>query len=265
MKKKIRLLFILTPMMFWMFSCSSNNNESSRLTVTLTDSPGDYDAVNVDIQSVQVHSSSSADTVNGWVTLANSNVGMVNLLDYTNGHELTLSDASFPTGNISQVRLVLATDNTVSVNGNAMDLVTPSAQQSGLKLKVNADLKAGITYKFVLDFDAAKSVVKTGNGTYILKPVISVITTAESGSISGVVTPASENVAVLVMSGSDTVATSYAPAGSDQYLVSSVPAGSYSLVFDPGSSSTYKADTLKSVAVTLGNVTQADTVNLALK
>jgi hypothetical protein len=33
------------------------------------------------------------------------------------------------------------------------DLKTPSAQQSGLKLKINQTLVAGATYEFMLDFD----------------------------------------------------------------------------------------------------------------
>ena len=266
MKKKYLFYSISIVLIALISACSSNNNnETSRLTVTLTDSPGDYDEVNVDIQSVQVHTSSSSDTVNGWITLSNSNVGVVNLLNYTNGEELTLSDADFPVGNISQLRLVLGTNNTIKMNGTSFDLTTPSAQQSGLKLQVNANLKAGITYKFTLDFDASKSVVKTGNSKYILKPVIKVITNAESGAISGNVLPAEENVAVLVMSGSDTVSSSFAPAGINEYLVSGVPTGTYDLVFDPGSSSTYDMYTQNNIAVTLGDVTRVDTVNLILK
>lgn len=267
MKKKQLIYSLPIVCMAWLTGCTSNNNENTttRLTVALTDSPGDYDQVNVDVQSVQVHTSSSSDSVKGWVTLDSSNVGVVNLLDYTNGGELTLFDGNFPTGNISQVRLVLGTNNTVKVNNTSYNLTTPSAQQSGLKLNVNTDLLAGVTYKFTLDFDASKSVVETGNSHYILKPVIKVVTDATSGAISGIVNPASENVALLVMSGSDTVSTSYAPAGTAQYLVPGVPAGTYNLIFDPGTASTYQSDTLSNVTVSLGNVTKADTVNLTLK
>ena len=45
-----------------------------------------------------------------------------------------------------------------------MLLTTPSAQHSGLKLNVHAELTEGITYKILLDFDAVRSVVKTGSG-----------------------------------------------------------------------------------------------------
>ena len=62
-----------------------------------------------------------------------------------------------------------------------MLLTTPSAQHSGLKLNVHAELTEGITYKILLDFDAARSIVKTGSGAYNLKPVIRTITEATSG------------------------------------------------------------------------------------
>ena len=236
----------------------------------MTDTPGDYDAVNVDIQSVQVNSNASASESDpGWTTLNTGSIGVVNLLDYTNGTEKTLSSGDFPSGQISQIRLVLGSNNTVTMGQTTMNLETPSAQQSGLKLLVNTTLNAGVTYKFTLDFDAARSVVKTGSAKYILKPVIKVITEAESGAISGVVKPASENVAVYVISGTgdsaDTVATSYAPVDDMNYLLSGVPAGTYNLAFDPGETSTYNSFTMDNVSVSLGEVTQADTVNLELK
>lgn len=266
-KTYLKPLFILAIVGLFTSCSKDNTGGTSRLIVNLTDSPGDYDSVNVDIQSVQVHSNPNAsDSDNGWTTLPNSQAGAVNLLDYTNGTELTLSDSEFPTGKISQIRLVLGSDNQLYMDGNTMDLETPSAQQSGLKLLVNTTLNAGVTYKFTLDFDASKSVVKTGSGKYILKPVIKVITEAESGAISGVVNPASENVAVLVMSGpEDTVASSYAPADASDYLVPGVPEGTYDLIFDPGETSTYAMDTLKGIQVTLGDVTEADTVELSVK
>ena len=268
---KIKILnSVLVIFILALFSGCTKNNETAKLVVSLTDSPGDYDAVNVDIQSVQVNSNASASESDpGWTTLNTGNIGVVNLLDYTNGTEKTLSSGDFPSGRISQIRLVLGTNNSVTMGENTMDLVTPSAQQSGLKLLVNTNLNAGVTYKFTLDFDAAKSVVKTGSNKYILKPVIKVITEAESGAISGTVDPASENVAVYVISGTgsdaDTVASSYAVADDNNYLISGVPEGTYRLSFDPGESSTYDTFNRDDVNVTLGEVTKEDPVTLVLK
>lgn len=52
-------------------------------------------------------------------------------------------------------------------------LETPSAQDSGLKIKVDKDLNLDINTP-TFDFVAAQSIPETGNGTYKLKPVIRV-------------------------------------------------------------------------------------------
>lgn len=54
--------------------------------------------------------------------------------------------------------------------------LTPSGQQSGLKMNVNLPVPAGQVADFAIDFDACKSFVKAGNsGKYLLKPGLSVI------------------------------------------------------------------------------------------
>ena len=57
------------------------------------------------------------------------------------------------------------------MDGQERLLTTPSAQHSRLKLNVHAELKEGITYKMLLDFDAAPSIVKTGVVPTILSPL----------------------------------------------------------------------------------------------
>ena len=112
-----------------------------------------------------------------------------------------------------------------------MALTTPSAQHSGLKLNVHAELTEGITYKILLDFDAARSVVKTGSGAYNLKPVIRTITEATSGAIKGHVTPVESLPAVFAIVGSDTLGTTYTD-DAGNYFLRGLPAGSYKVSFD---------------------------------
>ena len=93
----------------------------------------------------------------------------------TGGLEAILADVELPAGNISQIRLILGENNSLTINGQTQNLTIPSGSQSGLKLNVNIELVEGITYKILLDFEAAKSVVEAGNsGIYNLKPVIRV-------------------------------------------------------------------------------------------
>jgi hypothetical protein len=210
-----------------LWACSSDE-QSARLEIRLTDAPGDYEAVYVDIQGVEINSESGE---SGWKQIE-VNKGVYNLIEYTNGLDTLLATAILPAGKIEQIRLKLGDDNTVMIGGEIKDLTTPSGQQSGVKLNVHALLLEGITYKLWLDFDAARSVVETGNGKLNLKPVIRTYTEAQDGAIKGVVTPAESLPAVFAITGVDTVATTYADE-TGKFLLQGVPEGTYLVTFDP--------------------------------
>lgn len=219
----------------------------------MTDAPGDYDQVNVDIQGVEIHSDQ-----NGWVSLP-ANKGVYNLLDFTNGLDTLLASGTVETGTISQIRLVLGSNNSVMVDGKLYPLSTPSAQQSGLKLNIHAVLTKGITYTILLDFDADKSIVHTGKDTYILKPVIRTVAKALDGAIKGVVNPTAAFPSVMAVSGTDTFGT-YADSATGAYLVQGVKAGTYKVMFFP--KSPYADTVINNVSVTTGMVTDMGTITI---
>ena len=211
------------------FSCEEEKN--ARVQVWLTDDPGDYQEVNIDLQGVEVHSNET-DHERGWQAV-DVTPKQYNLLELTNGKETMLGDLELPGGRLSQVRLKLGDANTIKVNDQTYPLSTPSAQQSGLKIRINEILAEGITYKILLDFDAAKSVIQTGNGSYLLKPVIRAVTEAQDGAIKGKIEPA-DIVSISVTSDGEEVTTT----SSDEtgaFIVRGLQAGSYTLIFDgPG-------------------------------
>jgi hypothetical protein len=204
----------------------------------------------VEIVAVEVHSE-TGDQNSGWKSL-DVDGGVYNLLELTNGLDTLLGTIELPAGNISQVRLKLGNDNTIKVGDDIHELSTPSGQQSGLKLQVHTTLTEGITYKILLDFDVARSVVDKGNDTYSLKPVIRTITEAQDGAIKGVVNPADATPAIYAITGTDTVATTYADEAG-KFLLRGLDAGSYNIVFLPNSS--YDTLTRENINVTIGNVT----------
>ncbi len=170
----------------------------------------------------------------------------------TNGKDVLIASDDFPVGKISQLRLILGDNNSVTTqDGQTVMMKTPSAQTSGLKLKINATLQAGITYKLLLDFDASRSIVKTGNGRFNLKPVIRAIAEAQSGVIKGTVSPAESLPAVWAISNTDSIGT-YADANSN-FLIKGVPAGSYRVSFAP--KNPFKPKSLDGVTVNTGAVT----------
>ena len=262
MKTTILKLFVAATLIFAFTSCSkldrNSDSDKARMQIFLTDDPGPYQAVFVDIQDVQIN---YADDSVGWHSLANVKKGKYDLLELVNDKDTLLADASINTGTIEQIRLVLGTENYVKIDGQLIKLETPSAQQSGLKLNLHQAVTNGILYKVILDFDAAKSIVKAGNsGKYILKPTIRTTLEAQGGSIKGFVLPDTVTTAVLAIQGPDTIASTFTGSNGG-YLIRGLAAGSYLLSFIPNDT-TFIKESKNGIAVTTGNVTVVDTVHL---
>ena len=174
MKKILVSFFIIT---IFFFGCNKDK-ETGTLSVYLTDAPATYDEVLIDLQGLQIKVS-DADDEGGWKELTLNTTGQIDLLTLTDGNSIWLTDEPLPAGNVAQMRMILGTNNQIVVDGETFDLDTPSAQQSGLKFNIHATIEEGKTYKLYIDFDAEKSIVGKGNGTYSLKPVITVKTEEE--------------------------------------------------------------------------------------
>ncbi len=207
-------------------SCDSEKDtEKSHLTVRMTDAPANYDAVMVDVKSVEIIGNG------GTTVLLNANAGIYNLLDFSNGLDTMIASGDLEAGSISQIRLILGTNNSILVDGVVYPLSTPSAEQSGLKLQVNQTFEPGVDYYILLDFDANQSVVKTGNGAYKLKPVIRTINTAITGSIIGSISPIGENIVVTATSNG--ISYSSVTNANGKFLISGLPSGTYSITVTP--------------------------------
>lgn len=270
MRKKILLkFFAIIAVMAALGSCSNNDDsrlsDSARLKLFLTDAPGDYDAVNIDVQDVMINVSSDEDM--GWESLPGVNAGIYDLLELTGGLNVLLADNELPPGELKQVRLVLGAQNTVVIDGETYPLDTPSAMQSGLKIQVNETLEAGYTYDIVLDFDVDASIVTAGNsGKRNLKPVIRASAIATTGIISGsVVFDGMEEqpdyqVMVSVMVGEEQVSAYTNEAG--VFMLYGVPAGVYDLVVTPEPASGYGEAVTTGVEVVNGETTTVETIVL---
>jgi hypothetical protein len=210
------------------------------LGVSMTDAPAcGFDAVNVTVNKVRVNQSASAsDTDGGWTDITLSPAKKINLLNLTNGVLEALGQTTLAPGHYSQLRLVLDANtgtglaNSVVATGSTAEktLVTPSATQSGIKLVNEFDIVAGQRVDLVLDFNACKSVLTTGSGKYMLKPVVKVIPTAVNG-ISGVINTAllGSHVMVSAQQNGNIVSATVPGANGDFFLARLVP-GNYDVV-----------------------------------
>ena len=212
------------------------------LRVALTDAPSCYQHVYVTIQKVRVNQSATAgDQDAGWTDLTLATPQRVDLVTLSNGVLQELGTMPLPAGHYTQVRLVL-TDNTPAgstamansvqpIGGAETALDTPSAMQSGLKLRANFDVAAGQMADLVLDFDACKSVVKAGNsGKFILKPVVSVVPRLVSGLSGYVSTSLPLGSTTVAAQQNGTTVRSTSPNASGSFSIPYLQPGTYTLV-----------------------------------
>lgn len=261
--RKLMGLFLVTVALTFLYSCNNDddlNEETARVVVRMTDAPGDYDAVFVDVVDVMIHTEATAGD-EGWVSLGNVQTGVYDLLELTGGVTQLLADAEVPAGRLGQIRLVLGNNNTVVVNGESQSLSTPSAQQSGLKLQVNEELEAGQQYEFLLDFDVDQSIVSAGSsGGYSLKPVIRVSTQEQTGAITGAVHPTNVQSVVRATNASHTI-SAYTDANGT-FVLNGVPDGTYQVTVTPAANSGLAPKVTNNVVVSSGATVDLETIFL---
>lgn len=140
----------------------------SVLKIRLTDGPIDLQAVNLDIVGMYIIADSSRHQLS-------TVQGIYNLLDFQNGLDTLISVDTFSISFLKDLIFELGDNNTVVDNeGVEHPLELPSANRDFLTIKFNQRLDSLDLLDVQIDFDACKSVHETGNGRWILKPVIKI-------------------------------------------------------------------------------------------
>lgn len=242
--------------------CSTDSNAGmGTLEVKMHDAPADYDAVKVFIERVEVNNTTGD---SGWEVISEPNESY-DLLELTNGVFEVIGSAELEAGLYPQIRLILSRDNnSVVIDGEEYGLTIPSGSETGVKLNVNAEVQDGIQYTLLLDFDALRSVVKTGqaqNPGYILKPVIRATNEALTGNIGGEVSPVEARPVVYAISGSDTLSTTVADTSNGEFLLVGLEEGSYSVSVEPREGE-FSGTDIEDVDVTVGETTDLETIEL---
>ena len=213
-------------------------------SVSMTDAPAcGYDQVNVTVSKVRIHQSDTAsDNSPGWTDITLNPARKINLLDLNDPTQPnfaleTLGETPLPAGHYTQLRLVLDRNtgqslaNSVVLSGtnNEIALDTPSGTQSGIKLIHQFTVDSGQRVDLLLDFDACHSIVKTGNGTYKLKPVIKVIPTVLNG-INGFVDKTLPNVVVSAQQNGNIVRATMLNTQTGEFFLAHLAPGNYDVV-----------------------------------
>ncbi len=216
--------------------------------LALTDAPScGYDHVYVTVERVRMHKSDGAgDSEGGWEEIVLATPKRLDLLELTNGSLEELGQTDVPAGTYSQIRLVLAANSGANplansvhpTGGTEVALKTPSAQQSGLKLKAKFDVEANGLADLVLDFDACRSIVTTGAGGYNLKPVLSLSKRVQTGIQGYVSTTMTLNGTTVSAQQNGVVMRSTVPDTTGKFVLPFLAAGNYDVVITSGDRAT---------------------------
>jgi len=163
------------------------------LKIYLTDAPGDYKEVNINISKIEGHIAGDGEE-GSWEVLKEWSGGLqVNLIELEDVSML-LASLELEPNKYTQIRIFLNGDASLVLEGEEgldglteiVPLEIPSSANTGIKLNRTFEIVEGMITKLTIDFDAEKSVIKTGNGKYKMKPVISLSSeTYSTGDVPG--------------------------------------------------------------------------------
>lgn len=275
---------------FFFFSCGKESSDNTippgmnKLSVYLTDGPADYQHVYIDIQSVEVkldtcsgsghdddhgnhsgcddHHDSLSTSCEYWQALA-INPGVYDLLTLSNGVDTLLASGFLLNGHIERIKITLGTQNSVVVDSQTHPLTLPGNLSSVyINLgREHLDSLSSNTLQVFLDFDLEHSIVHTGNGQYILRPVLHPFSAHATGEIEGLIRPQGSYQLIKAFSATDTGFARPTPRHHEgEFKIRGLDAGTYS-VFIQGRNG-YQDTTINGVLVNRARDTDIGTITL---
>lgn len=202
----LTLTLLIAAILFSGCGVSGSESSEGTLNVRLTDAPATYEAVYIDIQQVELNIGTEQEEQ--WQTISTGAMRL-DLLKLNNGADTLLASVQLETGSYNQLRFILGDNNEVIVDGESNSLTVPSGGESGYKVNLNAEVTEDTPVTKVIDFDVARSIAITGNGQYILNPVLKVFDPEATGILTGQLVPQGVPALVSAQIGNETIATTY--------------------------------------------------------
>jgi Domain of unknown function (DUF4382) len=261
-------------------SGGGSSSQKAFVNTSISDPPtcsapsGPYSHVFVTVTDVKIHTSTNAGpNDSGWVDLTpnlQNNPQQVDLLAQASTEcflAMLGSKTEIQAGTYQQIRVFLAPDNTsiassnqcsaapgnlancvvLAANNGIQPLTLTSEMQTGLKIPSgqiaggNFTIAPGETKDLDIDFNACASIVVTGSGKFMLKPVLHAGEVGLSSAINGTVLdsttgkPIVGGTTVVALeqndgSGADRVILSTLADANGNFALCPVPTGTYDLV-----------------------------------
>lgn len=209
-------------------ACTKTGIDASaggKVAVYLTDGPGEYDSVFIDIQKVEVKIDTSSthkndddrckddddrddhqkrkDDYGEWVDI-NFTPAIIDVLSLRNGVETKLGEANILTGTVRKIRITLGTQNRVVKTGVSSPLELRNETNNFLYVKLydkHRERHADSTSVSVwVDFDVANSIYEK-DGKFYLKPVLRPFNNKNFGVVEGKVLPLEAKAVVRITNG----------------------------------------------------------------
>lgn len=264
-----RIILILLPTLLLIAGCGGQSLEGDgHAKVMLTDAPAtEADTLPVTFSRIEL-----VGEAEGAVTVA-VEPQTIDVLTLRNGGLEMLGETDLPVGTYNQLRLIVDDAEITFADGAEVHPVdVPSGAQTGLKINIEPALvvEAGQTSEVILDFDAERAVVETGNGGYKLKPT-AIRAVTSSGTAEGRVVaeggaegePALPIVGALIVvydqEGNEITATVTEADGSFRLIT--LPEGTYDFEV---SLEGYGTVMVEDIAVATGEVSAVGEVGLAV-
>lgn len=270
---------------------NSVNNEpipanKQKVSLYLSDDPGYFDQVLLDIRKVEVlvDTCGKIDNSNwtdrdrcGWDDVFGRRTdscqvwdslgikaGVYDLLTLRNGTDTLLAGGTVSKGTIERIRITIGDNNSLVKNGVTYPVKSLTGQ-SKIVVRVRHtewDQLTADNLRLWLDFDVQRSIIKTRDGKFFLTPYINVFTILKMGSLSGRITPSEAYPVVSVYnSNKDTL---YALPWRDGFFkVRGLKPGTWNVFINPDAA--FKDTTLTNVTITAGKDTNLGTIKLTKK
>ena len=251
----------------------------------MTDGPGFFDQVLVEIRSVQVLVDTGRDTRRNdtcnwdrigatpnrkpdsllvWQDLGVS-PGVYDIMNLRNGVDTLLSKIMIPKGAIRLIRILFGTQNNALVkDGVTYPLKWPAGTSDYVLIKLKgheADEYLTGRTRLWLDFDINRSVAVGLNNYFYLRPFFHFFVTKNSGSVAGKIEPKDAKAVLTLVSGTD---TAYGlPDKDGRFKIRGLNDGTYSLYIN--GSSSYADTTINNIKVTAPKETSIGAIGLRRK
>ena len=272
---------------FVMTACNKNTSAEAnaagkeQFSLYLTDGPGFFDHVYIDIRSVKVLVDTSKDTRRHdnddwdhhgedehgkdssfvWESL-NIKPGVYDILKFRNGADTLLASSNITKGDIRLIKIEIGTNNSLVKDSITYPVYLPSNAKNYILIKLRGDeeferYEAG-KKRLWIDFDVARSIFQGNDNRFYLRPVFHFFVVSTTGHLSGRVKPSEAKAVITVYNATD---TAYALPNNEGYFkLRGLKDGSYSVFFN--ASNGYIDTTLRKVVVKAPGETNVGTIIL---